>query len=181
MMGPGSVSIKSDFTRIKWLAGSHWLPYQMVPLSFTTRGVDCSVLISVTSDCLPVTSSCLLQIFSLDILSSFVCPIFRKSFAIIRLRIKIVVKIAFAVYFIESGLSWRLHFDWRGRFFVHGTLIKFTGLIHIEVLDTFSLVFELESKTGFSKTFILHFLKIEQPLQLCNKLLSGQLEENIIH
>ena len=50
-----------------------------------------------------------------------------------------------------------------------------TGLIHIEVLDTFSLVFGLELKPDFEKTFILNFLKIEQPLEFFDKLLYCQL------
>ena len=64
-------------------------------LALTTREVGSALFSSIL---ISVASSCLLHIFSIDlILSPFDLSFFIKSFAIIRFKIKIVVRIAFRV------------------------------------------------------------------------------------
>ena len=170
MIGPGSVSIKSDSTRIRRLVKfvqvsetdqvlvtrTETWTFEVQKkdaingpkrwsLALTTREVGSALFSSIL---ISVASSCLLQIFFIDlILSPFALSLFIKSFAIIRFKIKIEVRIAFRVCFriMSEGLSF--------------PQFKSTDLIHSEVLDTFfSSIWKL--KPDFGKTFILDFLKI---------------------
>ena len=75
----------------------------MPMVSLTTREVGSALFSSIF---ISVASRCLLHFFPIDlILSSFDLSFFIKSFAIIRFKIKIVVRIAFGIGFMSEPKS----------------------------------------------------------------------------